>query len=71
MGGQKPCHPQIIKEIDNRNSEIGQSMNERSKFLLKVLCLESVSEKNLPVKVSGVLWVSGAGMLHTDPRAGN
>lgn len=39
VGGQKSCHPQIIRKIKNRNSEVGQSLN------LKLSCLERVYQK--------------------------
>lgn len=63
MGGQESCHPQIIKKIENRNFDIGQSMNERSKFLLNTSVLgKNVSEKNPSVKISCVVFLEQATM---------
>ena len=55
VGGQKSCHPQIIRKIENRNSEVGQSLN------LKLSCLERVyqekKKKNPSVKISCVVFL--------------
>lgn len=68
VGGQKSCHPQIIRKIENRNSEAGQSLN------LKLSCLERVyqkKKKKKPFSKNLLCCVSGAGKLNTDPRVGN
>ena len=63
MGGQESCRPQIIKKIENRNSEISQSMNVRSKVLLNTSVFgKSVSEKNPSVKISCVVFLEQATM---------
>ena len=66
VGGQKSCHPQIIRKIENRNSEVGQSLN------LKLSCLERAyqEKKKKPFSKNLLCCVSGAGKLNTDPRVG-
>ena len=62
VGGQKSCHPQIIRKIENRNSEVGQSLN------LKLSCLERVyqeKKKNPSVKISCVVFLEQASSIQT------
>lgn len=66
VGRQKSCHPQIIKKIKTRNSEIGQSLNERSQLLLKLSCLERVYQKKKPsVKISCVVFLEPGSSIQT------
>ena len=63
VGGQKSCHPQIIRKIENRNSEVGQSLN------LKLSCLERVyqgekKKKNPSVKIC-VVFLEQASSIQT------
>lgn len=60
--------PTNYKENRKRNSEIGQSLNERSQLLLKLSCLERLyqeKEKNPSVKISCVVFLELGSSVQT------